>query len=517
MKVYHGAIICCDEENTVAKYLAEDGGKIVYVGDELPARFSAWQRVELGDRALIPSFADTHIHFASFATFHAGLNVMEAKTNAEILGMLRTYLADTKEKFIIGFGASPYSVEEGRLVSREELDSVCPDKPLFMIKYDGHACVINSVLLNKLRNKISGLRGYHPDSGEMNQEAFFAVSDYVTNSISPLKLISNMQKAADHMASKGIGMIHTVSGVGFPMDLDVDMERWVGAGLTNGLQLRVFFQTLDVKKVLKRRLPRIGGCFAAALDGCFGSEDAAMLEPYEGGGNKGVLYYSDEEVTEFCKKANRAGLQIVMHAIGDDAFRQATRALKAALDDYPRENHRHGIIHACLPTDEGMDICEKYHIMLPVQSAFIDWPQEPDSYLGSILGERSSRLNPLRDFMDRGIVISAGSDGPCTDPDPINWIYKACNHSVPEQSLSVHEALRMCTYNGYYASFDEDKRGSLSEGKIADMVILSENPYTIDKTRLGELKVEQLLLGGEPYKKVAGSPIGHVLRGMLHK
>ena len=206
-----------------------------------------------------------------------------------------------------------------------------------------------------------------------------------------------------------------------------------------------------------------------------------------------------------------------MHAIGDDAFRQATRALKAALDDYPREAHRHGIIHACLPTDEGMDICEKYHIMLPVQSAFIDWPQEPDSYLGSILGERSSRLNPLRDFMDRGIVISAGSDGPCTDPDPINWIYKACNHSVPEQSLSVHEALRMCTYNGYYASFDEDKRGSLSEGKIADMVILSENPYTIDKTRLGELKVEQLLLGGEPYKKVAGSPIGHVLRGMLHK
>ena len=79
MKVYHGAIICCDEENTVAKYLAEDGGKIVYVGDELPARFSAWQRVELGDRALIPSFADTHIHFASFATFHAGLNVMDPR------------------------------------------------------------------------------------------------------------------------------------------------------------------------------------------------------------------------------------------------------------------------------------------------------------------------------------------------------------------------------------------------------------------------------------------------------
>lgn len=517
MKVYHGAIICCDEANTVASFLAEDAGRIIYVGDELPAKFRDWERVELGERALIPAFADTHIHFASFATFHAGLNVMEAKTNAEILAMLRAYLAETKEKFIIGFGASPYSVEEGRLVSREELDSVCPDKPLFMVKYDGHACVINSVLLEKLRDKISGLRGYHPDSGEMNQEAFFAVSDYVTNSVSPIKLIRNMQKAADYMASKGIGMIHTVSGVGFPIDLDVDMERWVGSGMKNGMQLRVFFQTLDVDKALRRGLPRIGGCFAAALDGCFGSVDAAMLEPYKGGESKGVLYYSDEEVTEFCKKANRAGLQIEMHAIGDDAFRQATRALKAALDDCPREDHRHGIIHACLPTEEGLDICEKYHIMLPVQSAFINWPQEPDEYLESILGDRSARLNPLRDFVDRGIVISAGSDGPCTDPDPIRWMYKACNHSVPEQSLSVFEALRMCTYNGYYASFDEKERGSLVRGKIADMVILSENPYAMEKSCLNELKVEQLLLGGKPYERVKGSPILHVLRGILHK
>lgn len=87
-----------------------------------------------------------------------------------------------------------------------------------------------------------------------------------------------------------------------------------------------------------------------------------------------------------------------MHAIGDAAFDQATRALKAALDDYPREDHRHAIIHACLPTKEGIDICEKYHILLPVQSAFIDWPQEPDEYLADILGERSRRLNPLQDI-----------------------------------------------------------------------------------------------------------------------
>ena len=129
----------------------------------------------------------------------------------------------------------------------------------------------------------------------MLQDAFFAVSDYVTNSIPILKLIRNMQKAADYMASKGIGMIHSVSGVGFVRDLDVDLERWFAAGMENGLQMRVFFQTMDVEKAVKRHLPRIGGCFETALDGCFGSVDAALLEPYENTDDKGVLYYNQAD------------------------------------------------------------------------------------------------------------------------------------------------------------------------------------------------------------------------------
>lgn len=358
MKVYHGNILTVDKNDTVAEYLVENCGRIVYVGDSLPEPFKDAKTIELREKALVPSFADTHIHFASFATFYAGLNVMEAKSNSEILEMLQSHVRKSKEKIITGFGASPYSVSDGHLVRRTELDRVCPDKPVFIVKYDGHACVINTALLNKIRDKIKGLRGFHEDTGEMNQEAFFAVSDYVTNSVSPLHLIKNMQKAADYMASVGIGMIHSVSGVGFSHDLDVDMERYFGAGLKNGMQYRVFFQTMDTEKVIKRGLTRIGGCFETALDGCFGSKDASLLTPYENSNDCGVLYYSDEKVTEFCKKANRAGLQIEMHAIGDRAFNQATRALKAALDDYPREDHRHTIIHACLPTEEGIEICK---------------------------------------------------------------------------------------------------------------------------------------------------------------
>ena len=517
MRVYEGAILTCDAENTVARFLVEDQGRIVYVGDQLPDLYQESQRIMLDGRALIPAFADTHIHFASFATFHAGLNVMNARSNAEILQLLKQHVAKTKEKLVIGFGASPYSVSDGCLVTRAQLDEVCPDKPLFLVKYDGHACVVNTKLLEKVEKKAAHLRGYHADTGEMNQEAFFAVSDYVTNSIPILQLIKNMQHAVDYMASKGIGMIHTVSGVGFTGDLDVDLERWFAAGLQNGMQMRVFMQTLDVKKVEKRKLSRIGGCFEAALDGCFGSKDAALLAPYANSDDCGVLYYSDEVVTAFCKKANRAGLQIAIHAIGDAAFDQAVRALKVALDDYPRDNHRHAIIHACLPTSSGLDICKQYQILLPVQSAFIDWPQEPDAYLETILGDRCQGLNPLRTFAQHNIVLSAGSDGPCTDPDPIQWLYKACNHSNPSEALTVQEALRMCTYNGYYTTFDEAERGSLEVGKIADMVILSDNPYQMDVARLQELNVEQLLLQGKPYQCVEDNAVVQILKGMMKK
>ena len=517
MKVYEGDILTVNKNDDVARYLVEDGGRIVFVGNDLPEKYKVATKVDLGEKALIPSFCDTHQHFASFSTFHAGLNVMECSTNAEILEGIKEFKGRCKDKVMITFGASHYSVKERRLVSRKEIDSVCADMPVFMVKYDGHACVVNTALLKLVDSKVKGLRGYHPDTGEMNQEAFFAVSDYITNAISIPTLIKNMQKAVDFQASKGIGMIHTVSGVGFPMNLDITLEKMVAKSIQNGFQIRVFPQALNIKVATGRKLPRIGGCFECALDGCFGSHDAAMNDPYvdDIGGN-GVLYYSDEKVINFCKEANRAGLQIEMHAIGDKAFDQATRALKAALDDYPREDHRHGIIHDCLPTKEGLKICKDYNIQLPMQIAFDNWKQEPSEYTESILGkERNSRLNPVKSFMDAGCVVSFGSDGPCTTPDPIVWLYKAVNHSNPSEAVSVRDALRMCTYNGYYTTFDEKERGSLEVGKIADMVILSENPYNMPKEKLKDLKVEKLILGGEEYRKQARSVLGTVISGMF--
>ena len=151
-----------------------------------------------------------------------------------------------------------------------------------------------------------------------------------------------------------------------------------------------------------------------------------------------------------------------------------------------------------------------------MQIAFDKWRQEPSSYTEELLGkERNGRLNPVRTFSELGCTVSFGSDAPCTEPDPIVWLYKAVNHSNPDQAVSIQDALRMATYNGYWASFDEKDRGSLEEGKIADMVILSDNPYTMPNNKINELKVEKLILKGKEYQPQSQNIAAVVAKGML--
>ena len=245
MKVYIGDVVSVNSSDEVFRYLVEDVGRICYVGDVLPEKYASAGRVDLDGRALLPAFVDTHQHFASFSIFNAGLNVMDAVSNFEIAEQLRAFAETSTAKSIIAFDASPHSVKERRLITLAEIDAVCPDREVMVFKYDGHACIINGKLLSRLDSKLCKLRGYHPDTGEMNQEAFFACSDYITGSLSIPELFRNKQKATDFMASRGIGCVHTVSSVGFILNLDITMEKLFAKSLRNGFQLRVFHQSMD--------------------------------------------------------------------------------------------------------------------------------------------------------------------------------------------------------------------------------------------------------------------------------
>ena len=515
MQIFHGRIISLDKDNSVHSYLVEDQGRIVFLGDTLPACYSKAEAstvVELGSRVLLPSFGDAHMHFSSWALIAVSyFDVRDAKDIGEIQQIIRTKMTGAKgKKAVIAFGASKHSVREKRLICRAELDAVCPDIPLIIVCYDGHSAVFNSKMLEKFPDRVQRLRGFDGDKGHLFNEAYLAGTDFASSLVPPLDLVNSLIKSFDLLAEKGIGMIHATEGIGFPNDLDVTLVSLIARAATkrSRFQSRLFFQTMDVEKVLKRKLPRIGGCFATALDGCFGACDAALHEPYSHDPeNSGILFQEEAAVIEFAKKANRAGLQIEMHAIGDAAVSRAVKAIEAALLDHPRDDHRHTIIHACLIRDEDMKKIADLGIGIALQPAFLISPLEPVSYLEEILGQRIKKGSPIQSLIQAGIHVSGGSDAPVTYPDPIEGIYGACNHPYdPAQSVSIVDALKMFTFEVAWTTFDDADRGSLETGKIADMVILNQDPLVMRPENLRSLKVEKLFLEGKEYRSGMGVP-----------
>ncbi len=506
IQIYHGKIISLDKENNIYNYLIEDQGKIIYLGDSLPDKYADDIPVfELGKQVLLPSFGDGHIHFSSWALIAVSyFDVREAKNIPEIQQIIKTYIEkNNRLKAVISFGISKHSLKEKRLITREELDQVCPDVPMLIICYDGHSAVFNSKMLEKFPDKVKNLRGYEEEKGHLFNEAYFAGTDFATSLVPPLNLVRSIIKGFDLLAEKGIGLIHVTEGIGFPKDLDIALVSLIAKATTkkSKFQTRLFFQTMKTEKVIKRKLPRIGGCFATAIDGCFGACDAALHEPYTNDpDNKGIFFHKEEEIIEFAKKANRAGLQIQMHAIGDAAVSRAVKAIENALTDFPREDHRHTIIHACMISPKDLKKIAKLGIGITLQPGFLISPLEPIEYLKEILGSRVIKSSQLKSILNAGIHLSSGSDAPVTHPDPIEGIYGACNHPYdPNQSLSILEALKMYTYEVAWTTFDEKERGSLEMGKIADMVILNKDPLNLDPGDLRSLKTDKLILGGKEY------------------
>jgi predicted amidohydrolase YtcJ len=513
MQVFHGTIITCDDNNTVANYLVEREGRIAYIGNVLPTQYEVVPPIELGNHVALPAFVDTHTHYSGFSVLHRMFPINSKDSNAEILKQLKSYAQSSRENIIVGFGATEYSVIEGHLILREQIDDVCPDKPAFIIKHDAHSGVANSLFIEAIKSRVDNLRGFNPVSGELRQEAFLVACEFLTHGLSTKKVIDSMVETTDFLASKGVGLICSASGLGFIRDYDFDMERSVAKGLDNGMQVRVAYQCSDVDKIAKKDMTRV---VFANLDGTLANVDAFLMDDYASVNNKGVSYYDDVEVQSFCMKANRSGYQIALHAVGDAAFEQAVNAIAMALEDYPRYDHRHIILHGSIPTERALKICQKYNIMISVQPSLLEHVNGAGEYAEKILGpDRANRINPIKTISDMGIKVCFNSDAPASDPDPISWIHDACNNRNSEESVSVYEALRMATYNGAFSLFDEKERGSLEMGKSCDLVIIDANPYEVPVEELKDINVAELYLKGKPYQKSRTGSMATMLRGMF--
>lgn len=518
MELYTNArFISCEKENRIYTAMAVKGGHIVWLGDEnsIPPRYAKAKRVDLGGATVTPAFGDTHMHFGSLCVFENTFYLMDVKNFAEAKAAVRRYGdSHRKNKVLMGYGCTANTVAEHRLPEKRDLDD-WTERPLMVMKYDGHAAVCNSAMLSLLSDKVKSDPGCNTETGWLYQSAFYNGVNEATAYIPTMDIIRGLSGGAEYLASVGIGLVHTVEGVGFANDLDIDMIKILAPGLPQAF--RIFFQTMDLKAVKKHGFKRVGGCFKLALDGCFGSEDAALKEPYANDPNNyGVLNYPQERVNEFAIGANREGWQITMHAIGDAAVEQCITAYEAAYADKPWDDARHVMIHVCLASEEQLKRAAKIKLCIAAQSPFIYWKQEPDEYLCSVLGrERTDRLNALGTMHRLGLVVGDGSDGPCTRPKPLYGMACSVNHPNPDERISRLDALRMITANPAYMSHEENKRGTLAPGMIADFVILGDDPLTAED--IAGIEVKALYLHGKKHVAKKTGVAGLLARAIIKR
>ena len=497
MKIYNSDIITMTSENNMVNYLITDKDKIVYAGNEIPEKYKKAEIVDLAGKAIVPGFFDTHTHFSSFGFFIDSLPVFtEAKSIKEVLDNVKEYIGKNRKKFYIMFGVSPFSVKENRLPTRQELDEIESKKPVFIVQYDGHAAIGNSALIKKVKVK-KGVTGFNEEKGHFFQDAFYSVVKSVTSKAPLTDAIKGIKNGAAYAARQGITSIVALQGEGFPLDMDLRLVKFYSKRLK--IQVIPYFQTRSVKKIKRAKLKTWGGCFECAIDGSFGSLDAAMKEPYmvktDIEGDKGKIFYDPSEIATMLEYANKNDIQVAIHAIGDMGIEEVVNVFQKYTNGENKNNHR--IEHALILSKEEIKRIAENKIHIATQPAFLGDPLEPVSLLENILGkERFKRFMPLKEMFEAGIIVSGGSDAPVTMPNPIMGMYSAMNHPVREQSLNAYQALQMFTINGAKGVRMEQFQGSLEAGKLADFVVLDKNPLKINKEDIKNIKVERVYKNG---------------------
>jgi len=211
----------------------------------------------------------------------------------------------------------------------------------------------------------------------------------------------------------------------------------------------------------------------------------------------GYCVIEEDVLYDRMEKAHNMGLQIAIHAIGDKANKILVDLYQKLLEENPREDHRHRIEHASMLTPEVIKEIKKLGLIASCQPTFIlsefDWLEKR---FGK---DRCKYIYPFKSLVDAGIVIASGSDCPVEDPNPILGLHALVNREgfIPEESISIEEALKTYTINGAYAAFEEDIKGSIEVGKLADFVILDRNPLELPKDEIMEINVLETIIRGK--------------------
>lgn len=518
---YNGHIITMNKNSPNIEALGIENDKIFSLGKLEKVKEDlgkTYKSIDLKGNTLLPGFIDCHMHPLSFMFLQLNLDLSNIKSLQDLKQVLRNIAIEKpKGELIFGLNLREEEFDYPILPNRGDLDSVSLNHPIFVIRYDGHIGIMNSRAL-ELVGIQSGIQ--NPEGGDIgkNEEGELTgvisenALDAAISKIYPL-LISNhiimqdvARKASEFFAKKGITSLQGIIQLGripiYKSIQDKILQNWYA------------FISTDRPKNLKRlkKLPLDGGkedskfkvgALKLFLDGTFGAKTACMWEPFSDAPDScGYCVVEEKEIYEKMKVAHNAGFQIAIHVIGDKGNRICVNLYKKLLREFPRKNHRHRIEHASMLTKDVITDMKNFGIIASCQPQFINSEYK---WLEKRIGfDRCKYTYPYRSLIDAGVILASGSDCPVEDPDVILGLHALVtrNNLIPEEAISMFEALKSYTINAAYAAFEEKIKGSIEVGKLADFVILDKNPLEIEKDEIKEIQVlETIIRGKSIYRK----------------
>jgi predicted amidohydrolase YtcJ len=477
-------------------------GRITAVGlwEEVAPQAEGLPVLDLPGRTVLPGFIDTHAHFLWTALSLAALDVSAAQDHPALQAIVQGAVARAQPgETILGMGFTEYALDSGAFSPIIDiLDAVGPGNPICLVGVTGHTSAVNTRAM-ELLNLPEGTPGVMRGAGgkpnglladranNLAQESFG--ESFGANERAGEMVALTVEKAL----SVGLTTVHALEG-GSANEHEA-VVRFLERMPDLPLRFVLYYQTMDVDRVLALGLPRIGGCIL--LDGDVGPRTAALSVPYADDPTcYGTLYYTHEEIDAFVLRAHEAGLQVALHAVGDAAVEQALHAYESALETHPRDDHRHRIEHCEIIREDQVQRAQRLGVALAIQPPFNHyWPHT--EYVPSLGKERASTADPVRTLMRPGLLVAGGSDSSVTPLGPLIGVHAAVNHSNPAERIDVLKALELYTINAARMGFEENDKGSLETGKLGDLVVLAQDPFEVDPIHIKDIPVELTVLGGE--------------------
>ena len=524
--LFNGNIYTMNHTNPKVEALLIRNGKIISTGSNKDIKLKAssnYEFIDLKGKAVLPGFIDSHVHFLGYAKSLIGIDLSNTKSKEEVIEKVKIRVEKTEPNvWILGYGWNENDWKVQKLPSKADLDRVCNKNPMVLFKKDGHSIWVNSVTLKKYDinkhtlnpsgGKIVRKSDDKTPTGILKENAIYLILKKikkenieeflptpVLNSSTTSKEIKIKNKrniydaiktASKNFNKVGITSVHNMENMNrqkILFDLNSKGEL--------NLRIYSFFEQIEPEDLydfkrntkLDDRWTKIGG-IKLFYDGSLGSRTAYMIEPYDDDKNNyGIKVIENEEVERLIRRANQLGLNFAVHAIGD-------RANKEVLDIYERvfKNYKNDAIlrnrieHAQILRVEDFIRFKKLNLVASMQPYHLasDMKMAEKGW-----GKRCKWSYAWNKLVINGVHVTFGSDCPVETINPVRDLYVSITRTrvdgypdegwYPEHKLTLKKAIYSYTFEGAYASGDEKIKGSIKEGKIADLVVLSNDIFKI--------------------------------------